>query len=745
MSAPLPLELQLLRGAEAALQRGVKRWGKSGTSTSEARVQLLEACAARWGGFDLAAYHRAFGVRGLAPPAELLAEAAAVVRAVEATAIPPPLALSALAREDVGEADRKKTGAYHTDFRLAQRLAQSAAAGLSPASVVIDPACGTGMLLAALTLQVCGHDRTALATWLRDGVCAADLSAASLRAAVLVLGSLTDDVPALVRMRSRWYHGDSLVAAPDVWRAMAPQGFDAVVGNPPWEKVKLTRHEFLRAAGHERHYGEDTPELQGSQGTAFATGRADTARYAQALVARYPDLAAGEPDLYVAFTALFLALCRPGGVIAALLPGGLIRSQGTQALRQRLFEAAESVSLAVFDNRARFFAIDTRFKFLAVGMTKARPVARARKPISLTHERGTATTTEVVGSAVLGRRTLEEVRPDWSVPEVRSPAEWAIFCKLAANGVAWGAEGWDARFCREVDMTKERPFFLPRHTHNALPVVEGRMVHQHRFGVKGYLGGSGRRALWQAWDVGASALQPQFWIQEGRIPAANRERAKAWRAGFCDIAGQTNERSLMAALVPPGVVCGNKVPTITFPSGRGNERLHVWLAIANSFVFDWALRRVMTTTVNYFLLQSIPLPRLTKGGLPWRRLVRASEELVVLDTAGATVATRERMAALRADIDAEVAIAYGLSVDDLALVLEDFPLLDRAQPRLPGELRSTITRDAVLLAAAKRMAHPVGRWRERVDQAQSMKACAYVPSEIANDHTPDEEAEETHG
>lgn len=665
--------------------------------------------------------------------------------AIERAPIHPALALSALAREALHEQDRKNTGAYHTDFRLATRLAQLAAPKLTYKSKVIDPASGAGILLAALTHAVCGMDRAKTAHWLAHGVCAADLSANSLRAALLSLASFTDDVVALKAMRARWHCGDSLMADRKVWTAMAPEGFDAVIGNPPWEKVKLSRHEFLKSSGAQRHYGA---QIHGLDEKRFALQRDEVANYSRRLLARYPDLGSGEPDLYIAFTDLFFDLCKGQGVVAALIPGGLIRSQGTQAVRQKIFDASQSVSLSIIDNRARFFAIDTRFKFLAVALVKAGSEKSKREPIALLHERGTPTGLETTGTATIGRAALAAARDDVSLPEVRSLAEWKLFSKIAEAGVSWEepGSGWTPKFCREVDMTKERPKFLGRATPGALPVVEGRMVQAHRFGVKGHVSGTGRSALWEAYAIGSSRLSPQFWIRPSDVPRANQHRMDVLRVGFCDIAGQTNERSLMAALIPAGVVCGNKVPTILFPEDPSEERLLVWLAIANSFAFDWMLRRVLTTTVNYFLLQSVPLPKLAKDGLPWKKLAGAARELRALDSAGATREAYERMAKLRGEIDAEVAVAYGLDLKDMELVLQDFPILDRGQISLPGETKSTITRDSVLAAMAKRTASRSTVWSRRAVEARALGAMAYVPSELAlGGEEIEEEGAQSHG
>ncbi|WP_240703447.1 Eco57I restriction-modification methylase domain-containing protein [Thermomonas aquatica] len=671
--------------------------------------------------------------------------AAPVASAIERSPIHHALALSALAREALREQDRKNTGAYHTDFRLATRLAQLAAPKLNHKSKVIDPASGAGILLAALTHAVCGLDRAKAAHWLAHGVCAADLSANSLRAALLSLASFTDDLEALKAMRARWHCGDSLMADHKVWAAMAPDGFDAVIGNPPWEKVKLSRHEFLKSSGAKRHYGA---EIRGLDEDRFATQRDEVSDYSRRLLARYPDLGNGEPDLYIAFTDLFFDLCKGQGVVAALIPGGLIRSQGTQAMRRKIFEATQSVSLSIIDNRARFFAIDTRFKFLAMALVKAGHGRSKREPIKLLHERGTSTGLEITGTATIGRAALAAIRDDLSLPEVRSIAEWKLFSKIAEAGTSWEEPGcgWTPKFCREVDMTKERPKFLGRAIRGALPLIEGRMVQAHRFGVKGHVSGTGRSALWKAFPIGGSRISPQFWIRSSDVPRANQHRTGMLRVGFCDIAGQTNERSLMATVIPAGVVCGNKVPTILFPEDSSEERLLVWAAIANSFAFDWMLRRVLTTTVNYFLLQSVPLPKVTKDGLPWKKLVSVTRELQALDHAGSSRKTQARMAQLRAEIDAEVAVAYGLDISDVELILQDFPILDRGQTALPGESKSTITRDSVLTAVAKRISSRGAVWSRRAAEALALGAMAYVPSELAlGSDEIEEEGARVHG
>lgn len=735
MSAPRTYESELLADTEKLVAAFVDKYPRKGR---EARFQLLEAAAARLGGFKLEDFQSLFGITAIAPSDELLQVSSGIVDSLRCLQIQPALALSALSRESLDANSRRTTGAYHTDFRLALRLAKLASAKYRRSIKVIDPACGAGMLLVAVTIEACGPDRRKTARWLAESVYAADLSPAALRGCLLSLAALTSDLDALGAMRSKWFVGDSLMAAQDTWNVMAPQGFDIVIGNPPWEKVKLTRHEFLRANGAERHYGAETEAFNQK---AFARQRDGVSNYARALVQLYPMLGRGEPDLYIAFTELFEKLCKPGGTMAVLVPGGLIRSQGTEAMRRHLLDVSDQVSISVVENRARFFSIDTRFKFLAVACTKSTGRNQSRRPLTLRHEKGTTNGVEAIGNAVISRKSLMAVRPDLSLPEVRSNDEWRVFQKMIGAGVDWTDRlaGWRAEFCREVDMTRERKLFRLKTDRSALPLIEGRMVQQYRFGAKGHVAGTGRRAIWEKFSLGQARTAPQFRISLRDVPASARARANRPRCGFCDITGQTNERSMMAAIIPPGVVCGNKVPTVLFPGDPSEERLLVWCAVMNSFAFDWMLRRIMTTTVNYFLLTSLPMPPVIRDGLPWRRIVSAVEALRALDRNGNTKAVLERASALRAEIDVAVASAYGLGFHDLELIIEDFPLLDRGQPALPGEQRSTVTRDTFLAAAAKRFRVNSDFWTRRLHDAQSLGAVAYVPSEFTHRGFSDEE------
>lgn len=727
MSAPRPLEEQLLKVVSELLDNATVIFSEQ--FRYEARLQILECASARLGAFPVADYFKKFGIASLFESKELGMHAAQLLEKLKTVEMHPALALSSLSRKHLPTHAQREAGAYYTDFRLANSVAENGKRVWDSSKPIVDPACGAGILLVATVIAICGADRKRTAEFLASSVIAADASPDALRGTCLALASLTNNLGAIVKMRSRWFLGDSLLRNDADWKSVAPNGFGLVVANPPWDKIKITRHEYAKSTGERRHYGADHKE-NGLIG--IESERKRTADYARELAQRYPIAINGEVDLYVAFMELFLRLARDGGGISALVPAGLIRSEGTTRLREELLGTAKNLEVTILDNRSRFFAIDTRFKFLSVTMkTRMESDSRGMRNLRLTHASGTNIGVNVFGEAVIPRASLQRLRHDITVPEVRNNKEWRLFAKMAQKGIKWHTDdcSWTPDFCREVDMTKEKPQFCRLSTKGLLPLIEGRMVHQHRFGAKKYISGTGRKAVWLPLPIGNSCISPQHWIASQDLPEKAKLRSTLLRAGFCDITGQTNERSMMAAFIPPGVVCGNKVPTVLFQDDGNAYKLHLWVGMVNSLPFDWLMRRVLTTTVNYFLLRGVQLPNIEPTSLPGKEIVKAVQALQVLDVGGSSVEGAWKSAELRARIDLLCLIAYGAGYDDLELMLQDFPLLDRGQVALPGEPHSTITRDYLLLLAARRFRYPTAELLKRVNAAKALCAIPYIPSQ----------------
>ncbi len=712
MSSPRPLEEQILEPAQGVLDAVAQ--------TNEERLEVLEAAASRAGEFSLDEYRVRFETGFTLTKATALEAGTKLLQAINATSIPPALALSALARPRLEESEQRSSGAYYTDFRLARHLAADVTPHLRKGAKIIDPAAGTGILLVAASLAACGGDPSCRASWLAESVTAWDLSSVALRGARLALAALTNDLGAVEKMVSRWRSHDSLLA-----KEPSLGSFDVVLGNPPWEKIKVTRHEFLKANGQQRHYGSDYEDIDND---LFASRKTDTADYGKKLASRYLHLGSGEPDLYKAFLELFVTLAAPEGRVSVLVPAGLIRSQGTEGLRRFLMENSSALSFTIMENRARFFSIDTRFKFLGVSLTKRGPENKSKK-LGVIFVSGKKDGLTELGRTDIERSVLERVRPDLTIPEIRSKEEWMVFRKMSESGDA--SILWQPEIVRELDMTRDRGSFSTALGKDRLALIEGRMVHQHRFGAKVYCSGTGRRARWDTVPLGQGKLTPQFWFPRAKLPSTVRVRTQRIRAGFCDITGQTNERSMLATIIPEGVVCGNKVPTVTFPNDPSEERLHLWTAVVNSFTFDWALRRILTTTVNFFLLKSVPFPALQPTSIEGREIVALSKELNQFDR-GFGSRDPWRIAEIRCAIDVAVHAAYGLKFEELELIFKDFPLLDRGQPPIDSETHSTVTRDFVLARASEYFRKNNNNYNQRWQAARKRGAIPYIPADYAS-------------
>lgn len=708
MSRPQTHEQRLLCEAEQLLSNAAH--------THDERLCVLEAVAAAKSNCDITEYWNKFNCSCVQVDSSIIS---AITHRIEQTGIPFSMAISSLAREPLSVEEQKKNGVFYTDFRLANFMADDCSKRIEKHSSVADFAAGTGILLVGIA-EVYKHKYPEhFNAWLAEKLFAFDLSSIALRGARAALLSMTNDITALKKMNYNWKVTDTLLDTD-----LDKLNVDIVVGNPPWGKIKLTRHNFLSQNGEQRVYGSEYLSFDSEK---FEKTKADLIEYSKIIRQKYDLLGNAEPDMYMAFLQRVVSNVAMGGHISYLIPAGLVRSQGTQVLRRYLLENAAQLEFDLLDNHANFFTIDTRFKFLLLSFDK-KASSKEDKLKSFFFSIASADSLAVYqGEQVrFDISQLETARPDLTIPEVKSEKEKDLFFKICKNGHSWGVSNdiWLADIVREVDMTNDRKHFVSAFTDDTVPVVEGRMVQQHRFGTKSYLSGSGRSAKWIPCSSGGKS---QFYYPRKMLSENLLSRTGKVRAGYCDIAGQTNERAMMSAVIPRNVVCGNKVPTIIFPNDSSGDLIYLWIGITNSFVFDWMIRRIISTTVNYFLLFSIPMPTLSLDSDIAQEIIKKTKQLAVMN---GNYYTSDLMGDLRGDIDVLVARAYGLNFKDMSLILSDFPIMDRKQPRIGSEKKSTVTRDLVLSKCEHFFDNVAGTYTYRYEQAKKKDAHAYIPTEM---------------
>ena len=214
------------------------------------------------------------------------------------------------------------------------------------------------------------------------------------------------------------------------------------------------------------------------------------------------------------------------------------------------------------------------------------------------------------------------------------------------------------------------------------------MVHQHASFAKAYIEGSGRSAKWEPLPNDAKRSAPQFLIPlQSQLLSPKSQRQ---RPAFCDVTGHSNERTILASIVSSDVACGNKVPTVEFDRSDP-ELAYIWVGIANSFVIDWIARRRVSTSLNFFIWDLIPFPRLDSTSQEGRAIYKLVRKL------SGQLSTKRR-GEVRAEIDAIIMASFRLTPPEVALVMSDFPAMDRHHH---GTCGRTATRDLALLAFAK--------------------------------------------
>ena len=123
----------------------------------------------------------------------------------------------------------------------------------------------------------------------------------------------------------------------------------------------------------------------------------------------------------------------------------------------------------------------------------------------------------------------------------------------------------------------------------------------------------------------------------------------------------------------------DRAPYIAFHLWDASEQAYV-LGVFNSTPFDWQARRSVETTLNYFILNSLTFPSL--DNTPWERIGRLAARLSCVDNRFAEFAakagvewgslTDTQRNDMRAEVDALVARAYGLTEDELRFIFTDF-------------------------------------------------------------------------
>jgi hypothetical protein len=385
-------------------------------------------------------------------------------------------------------------------------------------------------------------------------------------------------------------------------------GFDLILGNPPWDTMSPDRKEFFAAEDpHIRFANKAEQDVIVQRLLAYEEVAQRWSRYRRELYAsahfmkssaRYRlfapgNLGKGDFNVYRIFVEAAMQSVRRNGLVAQVVPSGFYNGANASAIRRELFDHWQlAIVFGFINTTGEWFPEvhrDTSFGIYAArngGFTEEISVAFGlRSAADLAHALAGATTK-------LGVAAITEQSPDaLAISEVGDANDAALVAQISSRCPRLGDESCGPpirHYQAELHMGNDRDLFGDGG--KGLAVFEGRMIGQFDYRAKAYCSGRGRAAIWEEVPFGdpRKAIVPQWHLPEENIPDKVGDHVWRYRIGWCDVTGARNERSFIATLIPPGTICGHKVPVLTFPDGFEWAYMQ-WLAVANSFCVDYPL------------------------------------------------------------------------------------------------------------------------------------------------------------
>ena len=353
----------------------------------------------------------------------------------------------------------------------------------------------------------------------------------------------------------------------------ARPGFDAVIGNPPWDLVRTDRStlvSFVRESG----------QFIGCQ--------------------------RGRLNLYQPFIEQALKLARRGGRIGLVLPWSAATDDGAADLRKELLDRTSIDTIVGLDNARGIFPIHRGLRFLVLGASvggrtsemRARfGVQSATEIEALPDEDADSGDHRPIG---LTRETLRQVGgPLLRIPDVRRFDDLERIRRLSRALPALGdPAGWSVRFGRELNATEDSSLFGDE----GLPVIDGKHISSFRV----HLTNTNRH------------IRPTDALEA--LPDRRFERA---RLAYRDVSGVGNRQALIAAIVPADVLTTHTL--FCLKTSLPLEQQHFLCGLFNSRELDTFVRMLMGSHVTTSLIEQLPAPLWTgdAGQLEISRLAEA--------------------------------------------------------------------------------------------------------------------------
>lgn len=551
-------------------------------------------------------------------------------------------------------------------------------------------------------------------------------------------------------------------------------GFACVVGNPPWERVKIQDKEFFGNAGRPDIEGAGTAAIRKKMIDKLTDSEPDLHRaYLAALrqsdgtahlllkSGRYPFTGQGDVNTYSVFAETMRTVTNPHGAAGIITPTGLATDKTTAPFFADTLSSRRLYAFYDFENHYRVFAdVNDRVRFAVTVMTGAgREVMRTRFAF-LNHRIPDvpARRFELAAEEVLvlnpntGTLPIFGGRKDADITLGVYSRHPVLIRDNDPVGNPWGLS-----FARLFDMANDSGLFhtaddladakftgwsYERGNKEYVPLYEAKMLSHfdHRFSTF-------RDATEAQLSVGLLPrvsdtdhdnpdFEPQarYWVNRTEVAAKLESRThRGWLLGWRDVARATDFRTFIPSVIPSSAVSDKFL--LGFPANPNEGfMLH---AVWSSIIFDYIARqKISGAAMKYFIVKQLacPTPAFCHQPTRWDAGCTLAEWLrpYVAELSYTSYRLKpyaedigeygapfrwdpQRRAHLRADVDAALFHAYGLAQHEAEHILNSFPRARKQEERDFGEYRTK----RLVLEAYGRMAAAIANggkgWKPLVD------------------------------
>ena len=615
-------------------------------------------------------------------------------------------------------AERKRFGIYYTPPQFTQLIVEETLGKLIAERVdplpdlqqrvkelrklkIVDPACGSGAFLIAayerlddayleIARQMRIDHRVQEALNLTneyadyilfENLYGVDLSAESVEITQLALwirsarkGRALTDLSRNVRRGNSLIRDKTIHPEAMDWREAFPEifaagGFDVVVGNPPWERMKVQEREFfslvapqiaaaVNAADRRKLIAAvelGNPQLW-ERYVQIQQSAERTLAHVRSEGANFPLTGRGDVNTYMLFAELARQIVAPTGRIGLLVPSGIATDNTTKEFFADLMQSKTLAALFDFENRKLVFPdVDGRFKFSVLLMTGTGAPQPSARFVFFAH------TIEQLGDKqrqiTLSPKDLKLLNPNTRTCPIFRTRRDADLTKQVYKQVPilidrnrqLGGNPWGVSFCRMFDQTNDAERFIEgakllsdgfrltgnRWTKNKdvyLPLYEAKMIqaYDHRAaGVKIAAGNWMRQGQTEETSLVEHqnpefVVQPRYWVDEAPVRAITGQRPAL--LAYKDVTSATNQRTMIAAMVPVVALMNSAPFMVTGAEGLGAaipaRRELCLLANLNSLAYDFIARqKVGGLHLNFFIVEQLPTlpPDTYDERCPWAK------------------------------------------------------------------------------------------------------------------------------